>query len=241
MHRSLIPGPPIRCTGGRPARRYLTCDDEGPCAKDCSGLRVLQPRGHLFWVWKDQENDQQFSSKSKGQEAFSAACQILELCKPWSSASTSMEVQNDDSLPGWCCSNCACSFWTKGLKQSLNSLFFALSPFRCPRHWMLVLLSQEGQTWFPFHLFPILKCWSSLESVVSSCGHQSSIFGFKVMFVHVQQQPACLSVLFWGVWLWYLAFVHPLPCGGVRHPTVASVEFISWINLFLVNCVDEIG
>lgn len=31
-----------------------------------------------------------------------------------------------------------------------------------------------------------------------------------------------------------------LKYGGVRHSTVACVGFISWIKLFLVNCIDEI-
>lgn len=122
--------------------------------------RTAQVSGYCspwsLWVWKAQEDDQQFS-KRKGQEAFSDACwsnlrtlKTLKFSKHFNESSKCLTA--DDTLPRWCCSYCGYSFWTKLLKQSLNTLFLFLSPLHCPRHWMLVLSSQEEQTWFPFHV-----------------------------------------------------------------------------------------
>lgn len=133
-----------------------------PGSGDSLRLRVWSPRWSLTWVAETKRGRLRRSSsnallKVKGRRPWVMLVgHILELWKPYDPASISVKTKRltaDSTLPRsfGAVQTVHTLFWAKLLKQSLKTLLLSVLSC-CPCHWMLVLLSYEEQTLFPFYL-----------------------------------------------------------------------------------------
>lgn len=152
-----------------------------PGSGDSLGLRVWPPRWSLtLGSWdqarKAQEEQQQCSSESEGKEAVSDACwshlrtlKTLRPSKHFSENKTFNCWQHTAQII-WCCSNSTHSFLGKTAKAVLEntSSFGPVLLSLSLNAGALVIWRTNLVSFLSVPVFPILKCRSSLEAVVSN-------------------------------------------------------------------------